>query len=131
MAHKTLTLDGDRIHDIPSFYEEINRVFMSHEDWKIGPSLDALNDMLYGTYGAINDDEPLLLVWKNAQKSRDALGLETTTAFYLEKLKHPEIFDVGRIRKQLDILKQGSGPTYFEIVLDVFSGHPNIALQLQ
>jgi len=131
MPRKTLTINGDEIHGIPSFYAEINRVFMGSEDWKLGPSLDALNDLLYGAYGTIQDDEPVLLVWKNSSKSRDALGLEATTAFYQEKLKHPQIFDSTRIRKQLDALNQGAGPTYFEIVLEVFSGHSNIELRLQ
>ena len=131
MPRKALTINGAQIHDIPSFYEEINRVFMGGEDWKLGPNLDALNDMLYGAYGALKGDEPALLVWENSRKSRDALGLDATTAFYQQKLQHPEIFDSGRIRKQLEALSQGAGPTYFEIVLEVFAGHPNIELQLQ
>ena len=131
MPGKTLIINGDEIHDIPSFYEEINRVFMSGEGWKIGPSLDALNDMLFGAYGAIEGEEPVLLAWKNSGKSREALGLEATTAFYREKLEHPQVFDSSRIRRLLDSLKQGSGSTYFEIVLEVFAGHPNIELQLQ
>ena len=48
----TLRLDGRLIHDIASFYDEINRVFMAGEDWQLGPSLDALDDMLRGGYGA-------------------------------------------------------------------------------
>jgi len=131
MPTKTLIINGDHIHDIPSFYEEINRVFMGDEDWQIGPSLDALNDMLYGAYGAVQGDETVVLVWKSIEKNRDALGIETTAAFYQEKLKHPEIFDPHRIRKQLDALERGTGSTYFEIVLEVLAEHPNIALQPQ
>lgn len=131
MPTKTLTINGDNIHDIPSFYEEINRVFMGDEDWQLGPSLDALNDMLYGAYGAIQGDETVVLVWKNIEKSRDALGIETTAALYQEKLKHPEVFDSHRIRKQLDALEQGTGSTYFEIVLEVLAEHPNITLHPQ
>jgi len=131
MPTKTLIINGDNIHDIPSFYEEINRVFMGDEDWQIGPSLDALNDMLYGAYGAVQGDETVVLVWKSIEKNRDALGIETTAAFYQEKLKHPEIFDPHRIRKQLDALERGTGSTYFEIVLEVLAEHPNIALQPQ
>ena len=32
---RILTLDGTRIHDIPSFYDEINRVFMQGVDWTL------------------------------------------------------------------------------------------------
>ena len=129
MPSKTLTIDGDNIDDISSFYAEINRVFMADENWKLGPSLDALNDMLYGAYGAIQGDEPVVVVWKNMEKSRAALGLDSTTAFYEDKLKHPETFDISLISRQLDTLRQGTGPTYFEIVLEILAGHSNIRLE--
>lgn len=67
MPPKILTIDGSRIYDIPSFYAEINRVFMSGEDWKLEASVDALNDMLYGAYGAIQGDEPIILMWLNME----------------------------------------------------------------
>ena len=44
----TMRLDGRRVHDIASFYDEINRVFMTGVDWQLGPSLDALDDMRDG-----------------------------------------------------------------------------------
>jgi hypothetical protein len=50
----TLRLDGRRITGIPSFYDEVNRVFMADESWTLGPSLDALDDLLYGGYGALH-----------------------------------------------------------------------------
>lgn len=31
---KHLIIDGSRINDIPSFYDEINRVFMAAKNWK-------------------------------------------------------------------------------------------------
>jgi hypothetical protein len=36
-----IILEGKNIHDIPSFYQEINRDFMQNEDWELGESLDA------------------------------------------------------------------------------------------
>ncbi|RYE19280.1 MAG: hypothetical protein EOP45_12880 [Sphingobacteriaceae bacterium] len=58
---KRLVIEGDRIFDIPSFYAEINRVLMLDEDWQIGHSLDALNDLLYGGFGEIKQNESDLL----------------------------------------------------------------------
>ncbi|MBP2483340.1 RNAse (barnase) inhibitor barstar [Stenotrophomonas sp. PvP093] len=46
-----LQIEGCTIHDIPSLYAEINRVFMAGEDWQLGPSLDALDDLLHGVHG--------------------------------------------------------------------------------
>ena len=125
---KTLTMDGDAIGDIASFYAEINRVFMAGVDWQLGPSLDALNDMFHGGYGAITAGEPVVLVWRHMDKSRAALGLEATRNFYREKLKRPDIFDAARIQRDLDALEAGTGPTYFEIVLEIIADHPNITL---
>ncbi|CAM4087423.1 barstar family protein [Bordetella tumulicola] len=125
---KTLTLEGDKITDIPSFYDEINHVFMAGEDWKLAPNLDALNDMLYGSYGAAEADQPVRLIWKNMEKSRNALGVEATRQFYANKLQKPKAFNVAQISQRLVELENGSGATYFEIVLEIIAQHPRIQL---
>ncbi|AWX92328.1 hypothetical protein DPM13_00970 [Paracoccus mutanolyticus] len=48
---------------LPGFYDEMNRVFMAAEDWQLGDSLDALNDMLYGGYGALHGAGSVRLRW--------------------------------------------------------------------
>jgi len=125
---KQLIINGDHIHDIPSFYEEINRVFMQEEDWQIGNSLDALNDLLYGGFGVIGGDHPIQLVWLNIDKSKDALGYETTRRYYLEKLKPESPFNKAYFKEQLLALEAGSGQTYFDIVLEIIREHKNIEL---
>lgn len=125
---QTLTIDGASVHDIASLYAEINRVFMAGEDWQLGASLDALDDMLYGGYGALRGKAPALVLWRDMHISRSALGIEATRAYYLDKLQHPQRFKPGPIRASLERLGQG-GPTYFDLVLEVFAGHPNITLR--
>ena len=125
---KTLVIDGNAVRDIPSFYDEINRVFMAGEDWKIGASLDALADMLHGGFGAIDGGEPVRLGWLAMDRGRAALGLETTRAFYEAKLARPETFDSRAIAERLAALEAGTGPTYFAIVLEIIAEHPNIEL---
>ena len=125
---KTLTLVGADIHDIPSLFDEINRVFMSGEDWTLGPSLDALDDMLYGGFGVIDGDEPVILVWEDFERMQTVLGRETTRTFLQAKLERPDVFNVDLIRSQLDALKRGEGQTYLEIVLEIIASHANIAL---
>lgn len=123
-----LVIDGRRIHDITSLYDEINKEFMAGEDWKLAPSLDALNDLLHGGFGAIKGNEPVELVWQGFEKNRVDLGFEATQHFYLEKLQHPKIYDQARIKQDLLALESGTGPTYFDIVLEIIADHPNIML---
>ncbi len=125
---KIITIDGNNINDISSFYKEINKVFMQEENWQIGESLDALNDMLYGGFGAIKGNEEVELIWKDFSKSRNALGLELTKAYYKNKLEQPSIFDVDLIKKKLTELENGTGKNYFDIILEIIEEHQNIKL---
>ncbi len=125
---KTLVIVGRNVRDIATFYDEINRVFMAAEDWKLGPSLDALDDMLRGAYGAIVGRESVRLVWESMEASRLRLGPDATRTHLLEKLARPDVYNTTRINRQLEELEAGSAPTYFEIVLEIIAGHPNIEL---
>tara|TARA_B100001167_G_scaffold189610_1_gene154637 strand:- start:12251 stop:12613 length:363 start_codon:yes stop_codon:yes gene_type:complete len=113
---------------LASFYDEINRVFMGHEDWTLGPSLDALNDLFYGGFGAIDGAEPVTLVWNNIAQSRTALGLDATREHYRAKLDRPDIYDRARIEQDIEAIEAGVGPTYFEIIREIIAEHPNIEL---
>ncbi len=126
---KTVIIHGDKIHDIPSFYEEINRLFMENENWNISQSLDALNDLFYGGFGMIAGKEEIELVWENFEQNRQDLGWETTLAYYHNKLKSPSTFNTEFVRKKIADLENGTGQTYFDIILEIISEHPNIKLQ--
>lgn len=125
---KNLIIEGDEIYNIASFYEEINRVFMPNEDWKIGESLDAFSDLLYGGFGEIKGNEPIKFIWRNIEKSKIALGLEITQAFYKDKLSNPGLYNVQWIQDKLNALEKGEGQTYYEIIIEILSAHPNIEL---
>ncbi len=125
---KTLILEGSRIHDIGSFYDQINGLFMADESWQLGPSLDALNDLLYGGFGALKGNEPLTLIWRDIAQSRAALGRDATCRYYQDKLAQPQRYNQARIRQDLAALERGEGPTYFDIILEIIADHPNITL---
>lgn len=125
---RTLVLDGRAVRDIPSFYDEINRVFMAGESWRLGASLDALDDLLRGGYGATRGAGTVTLVWRAMEDARAALGREATAAWLRDKLGRPGVFDAARIRRQLDALEDGTGPTYFDTVLGILADHPRIRL---
>ncbi|PVW06354.1 ribonuclease inhibitor [Microbacterium sp. Gd 4-13] len=126
----TFTIRGAVARSIPSFYDELNRLFMTGEDWKLGPSLDALDDLLYGGYGALQGDDAVRVVWSDHAVSREALGRETTAAYYREKLRHPETYSREHFSELLAQLETGTGQTYFDIILEIFAHHPGIDLVL-
>jgi len=128
MTHH-LTLDGAAIHGISDFYREINRLFMAAESWSLGESLDALDDMLHGGYGLLADGISVMLTWTAADHSRKALGRDATHAWLHDKLNRPG-YDNARIQRQLDALMSGTGPTYFDTVLEIFADHPQVQLTL-
>lgn len=125
---KHLVIEGKNISNIKTFYQEINRVFMQHENWKIGESLDALNDLFYGGFGEIKGKENIRLIWENFEENKKALGLEMTKNFYESKLKSPEIFNTDFIKEKIEALENGNGQTYFEIIAEIVAKHSNIKL---
>ena len=123
-----IIINGSAIHDIKSFYDEVNRVFMAEEEWEIGQSLDAFSDLLYGGFGAIKGKDPVDLIWLDVEKSREALGHEATKAYYLEKLKPDSSFNKILFQEKLTALECGVGETYFDIITEIISEHSNIQL---
>lgn len=125
---KQIIIDGNQIHDIKSLYEEINLKFMQGEDWQLGESLDAFDDLLYGGFGAIKGDEPINLVWENFENNREVLGFYLTLNFYENKLKQPQIFNKKIIEDKIQKLKNTGRDTYFDIILEIIASHSNITL---
>ena len=125
---KKIIIEGKNINNIETFYEEVNRVFMSQENWKIAQSLDAFSDMLYGSFGEIKGKEKIQLIWKDMEQNQKSLGFQTTLEFYQNKLKSPEIFNQKLVLSKIDELHNGVGLTFFEIVLEIIANHDNIML---
>ena len=129
-GHVTLHLDGGRVRSIATLYDELDRVFMADEDWRLGPSLDALDDLLHGGFGAAHGADRLTVVWHGFARSRDALGFAATRAYYRGKVADPR-FDTVLFQRRLDDLEAGRGKTYAELVLEVFADHPDVELLLR
>lgn len=125
---KEITIDGNRIYDKKSFYEEINRVFMYNEEWKLGESLDALDDLFYGGFGCVKVNEEVRLIWKNFKENQQLFGYDFTLNFYREKLQNPQMFDSKLIEKRMKELEERKGMTYFDMILEIISEHPTIEL---
>lgn len=127
----TVVIEGKNIRNIPSFYEEINRVFMQGDEWQIGDSLDAFNDMLYGGYGILKHGQPTELIWNDVTISRKALGFEATKNWYKNKLQPGSPFNKEYHQEKLLDLELGKGETFFEIVLEIIREHQKIKLTMK
>ncbi|WP_313433827.1 ribonuclease inhibitor [Novosphingobium sp.] len=128
MEQRQFEIEGSRIADIPSFYAEINRLLMADESWQLAESLDALNDVRYGGYGAIQGREPVRIVWKDMSATKSALGRPATSAFLKARLATRTMFNGRPIVDQLAAFENGEGATYFDVIMEVFSEHPNIEI---
>ncbi|WP_286590619.1 hypothetical protein [Sphingobacterium sp. N143] len=118
-------IEGRQIGDIPGFYAEINRVYMADEDWQVG-NLDGFNDLLYGGFGKLKDVKQQGIIWKDIAHSRKSLGVETTLAYYQDKLQSGSPFNHAHFQQQLEELQAGRGQTYFDIVTEIIQSHPEI-----
>lgn len=124
-------IEGSRIGGIPDLYVELNRLFMTGEDWRLGTSLDALDDLLYGGYGALTEDHFARVVWRDSARSRQALGVGETERWLRAKLAQPGTFRSDTIQRQLDDLRSGTGKTNFDLVIAVLADHPQVTLDLR
>ncbi|SEJ96147.1 hypothetical protein SAMN05518849_12113 [Sphingobium sp. AP50] len=101
---------------------------MSDETWVLGESLDALDDMLYGGYGAIAGAASVEIIWKDIAVSRKSLGADTTLEFLQARHAIRDQFNGQSITQQMEALLAGAGNTYFDIVMEVFASHRSIKI---
>ncbi|MCF0057972.1 hypothetical protein [Dyadobacter sp. CY356] len=131
MNTKTIIINADNFSDLSGFYEEMNKLFMNGIDWKMGHSLDALNDILYGGFGVYNPGEEVIVLWSNFQKSKSDLGTEETIRNYQMKIDKGYPYNVNLFKEKLEELKNGNGQTLCDIIIEIFEDHKNIELILK
>ncbi|KXH86000.1 hypothetical protein [Chryseobacterium kwangjuense] len=128
--HNTLiTINASNFSDLPGFYDEVSSVLMKDTDWKVG-TLDGFDDILYGGFGVFENGEPIEIIWKESQKSKEDLGFEATRTFYENKIRQGKPFNIKLIQEKMDDLISGKGQTLFEILVEIIRSHKNITLIL-
>ena len=125
---KTFIIQGGTIHDLETLYAAFNKTFMENEDWELGQSLDALNDLFYGGFGSMSPDEPVNIIWQDFEQNRDRFGKEFTINWYEQKLDQSQHYNIKWVRERLSDLWKGKGQTYFEIILEIIAARKNIRL---
>lgn len=131
MNKKEIIVYGDKFNDIEGFYNEIDMVLTKDLSWKTGHNLDAFNDLLHGGFGAHEYGEPIIITWKNANKSRDDLGYKATVKHYENMLKTCYPTNIDYVRDLLKSAKQEKGDTLFDIIIEIIKEHEEIDLILK
>ncbi len=124
-----IVINGGHFSSLPGFYEEISSVLMKDTDWKVG-TLDGFDDILYGGFGVIENQEEVEILWKESEKSKEDLGFKATQEFYENKIRQGKPFNIELIQQKLNDLVEGKGQTLFDILEEIIKSHPNISLIL-
>ena len=73
MSNITITIDGNNMANKDKFYDEVNAKIANNFDG-FGRNLDAFNDILRGGFGVFEDDDKVILKWKNFAKAKSTLA---------------------------------------------------------
>jgi hypothetical protein len=119
VAKPVRAIDGARIEDLDGFYDEISREVIPGATW--GRNLHAFNDILRGGFGT--PDGGFIFLWKNAARSRRALGYAGTVRWLrgLPKVVHPT--NVEERRRQIALALAGEGETLFDLLVGIVRSH--------
>ena len=131
MNKKEIFIDGDKFNDIDGFYNEIDKGFTKDLNWKTGHNLDAFNDLLHGGFGVHEYGEPIIITWRNSNKSMADLGYNATVIHYENMLKTCYPTNIDYVRGLLKSAKQGKGDTLFDIIIEIIKEHDDIDLILR
>ncbi|MAZ26578.1 MAG: ribonuclease inhibitor [Cytophagaceae bacterium] len=122
---RTVEIDGGQILDLATFYYEVERKLTKGLDWRLGHSLDALHDILYGGFGVHAPHEELHIIWLRAKNSQEALGYPETIAHYEQKVQQPGV-NTQLFKKRLALAQAHEGRTLFDIIVEILIRHDKV-----
>lgn len=99
MDNKKFIINGNNFSNLDEFYNEVEKV-LTKDLKEFGRNLDAFDDILWGGFGKFEYEEPIALIWKNAEKSR----------------------------RDLNLVKDDSGATLFDVLIGIIKNHHHIQL---
>jgi len=121
------TIEGTRFATLEGFFAEVGRVLIPGAQW--GRNLDAFDDILRGGFGTPHVG--FTLIWRDAARSRRALGYPETVRQLERRLArcHPD--NRARVAAELARARRGEGPTVFDWLIAIIAEHADIALELR
>lgn len=83
---KKFVISGKNFLDIEGFYNEVKKV-LTNNFKGFGRNLDAFDDILYGGFEKFDENEKIILIWKNFNDSKKILPKEFLKDI-IEIIKH-------------------------------------------
>lgn len=112
-------LDGACFSTLEEFAAHFSERVLPDYQWR--GNLDAFKDILGGGFGT--PESGFVLVWRNAQTSKERLGYPETVRQLEARLSqcHPE--NVEAMSQDLERARRRSGPTVFDWLVDIIRDH--------
>ena len=123
-------IDGARFSTLKAFYDEVERVLCPNIGFRWNRGLDGFNDILKGGFGSFEYEEPIELIWKNSEKSRNDLGYRETVRQLRKWLWQYHPGHIPRIWRELKEAKKGKGDTIFDMLIETIRENTHIDLTL-
>lgn len=127
---KEIILEGNNFTNLEGFYDEIARVLTKGFDWEFGRNLKAVKTILKGGQGVHDYGDPIEIVWKDAAKSKNALGYKETVKYLKKQLKTCHFSERKTVLSDFEKAKKNVGKTMFDIVKEMMDGVENVELKL-
>jgi len=112
-------VEGTLFNTLEEFAAHFSKRLLLDHEWN--GNLDALNDILRGGFGT--PDGGFVLVWKDAELSRQRLGHEEAAAVLARRLATCHPTNRLLVSAQLAAARRGLGPTVFDWLLEILHDH--------
>ena len=127
---KQITIEGKNFTNLEGFYDEIERVLTKGYDWDFGRDLKAVKTILKGGMGIHDYGDPIEITWKDADKSKNALGPKETVKYLKKQLKSCHFSERKTVLADFEKAKKGIGKTVFDYVNEMIESVENVELKI-
>ncbi|TDL92282.1 barnase inhibitor [Vibrio vulnificus] len=130
IMNKVFIIDGDKFSNFKGFCKEFSDIVLSGK-YKWHGNLDAFNDILFGGFEDIENEEQFTIIWRNSAKSKVDLGYSETIVKLNEKLKNCHHSNKEKVIQEIQDAKMNKGPTIFDLIEEIILDDENVTLILE
>ncbi|KOR79302.1 hypothetical protein AM232_13225 [Bacillus sp. FJAT-21352] len=130
IMNKVFIIDGDKFSNFKGFCKEFSDIVLSGK-YKWHGNLDAFNDILFGGFGDIENEEQFTIIWRNSAKSKVDLGYSETIVKLNENLNNCHQSNEEKVIQEIKDAKMNKGPTIFDLIEEIILDNENVTLILK